>query len=175
MKWVLTLGWLMLATTAWAGDYESIDAEPSVVATITAVPSGSQVTYRTDDGAEHTAWFADCEAPMLDQPYGIEAQRALQAHLIGLMVRVTSAGKRESQMEPNDDLVRVFFDSGDACSWLVHNGLAWAHPYLDDRPPDIFVKQLMFWQQNAERMQMGLWALKTFIPPWDWRSGQRHE
>ena len=97
------------------------------------------------------------DAPEQSQPFGPEARACLAAMVMGKMVEVHPKGRdRYGRL-----LAVLVVADEEVNAALVAQGCAWAYPGTGDayRPAEAL----------ARSRGLGLWALSSPIPPWEWR------
>lgn len=105
--------------------------------------------------------LAEIDAPEIDQPYGVEAQRIVCAMICGRDVEVEERGTSYDRIV---GLIRV--QGSDTSEAMVRAGAAWDYDQYDSNPamPGL--------EATARRQGKGLWATPAPIAPWDWRHGR---
>ena len=106
--------------------------------------------------------LAEIDAPEIDQPYGIEAQRVICSMVCGRIVDIEPRGRSYDRLV---GLIRV--QGVDTSEAMVRAGAAWDYSRYDyDRAmPGI--------EAEARRAGRGLWANRVAVAPWDWRRAGR--
>ena len=111
------------------------------------------------DGHLEVVRLEGIDAPELDQECGVEAREHLSALILGRVVVVTVVGTNKYERT----LGRVHRGRSDINLRLVRDGWAWH--YLEYSHE----KALADAEQEARRLQRGLWATPQALPPWEFR------
>ena len=113
----------------------------------------------------HKVRLAEIDAPEHDQPWGLEATKALSERIEGRTVRLFVVDRdRYGRL-----VAKPYLGKDDICLEMVRAGHAWAYrKYLKD-------KDLLEAENRARIQDLGLWGNKVSqpIPPWGWRKGKR--
>lgn len=100
--------------------------------------------------------LAKIDAPELKQPYGREAQQALNTQLINGYKKTILKKEKYGR-----SLVLLKHRNRDINLFLVKNGCAWRY-YTTDQT---YIKA----EKYARNHHLGLWANPNPVPPWEYR------
>jgi micrococcal nuclease len=143
---------LLFAPASFAGTIEG---------TVISVADGDTFTIQTEDGQEVMIRLAEIDSPEGDQPYSIDARKALADLIDGKVVRV-KAHHRKDQF--GRTIGRVDVGDLDVVEEMVRIGAAWVHrDYVTDR-------SLFALERDAKAAEKGLWGTTeaAAMPPWKW-------
>jgi micrococcal nuclease len=152
--WLLLLGVLLGPLLGCVAD---IDAEVVSIAdgdTLTILHNRERVKVR----------LAEIDAPEKDQPFGQRSRQSLADLCFEQPVRIQAKG----QDQYGRTLARVWCGDVDANAEQVQRGMAWVYDQYNTN------KQLYALQEDAQKVQRGLWADSNPTPPWKWRARHRN-
>lgn len=119
-------------------------------------------TVRLQDGQRVRLWGID--APELKQPYGIQSRDHLRKLCQGKVVTLKTHGE-----DKYGRTLAVVLVAGRNCNEsLLQAGLAWW--YRKYTPGE---KRYEALEAEAHRKRVGLWAARSWMPPWEWRHRPR--
>lgn len=137
-----------------------------VKGTVVRVADGDTVTVRDDSGNRYRVRLAGIDCPEKDQPWGIEAKRAV--------VRLVDGRNIEVRWEKKDRYGRligkVLAVGVDVNRRLVEEGHCWVYRRYNDDPAWLVT------EQRARQGRRGLWGLpeNKRMPPWEWRQRRKN-
>lgn len=127
---------------------------------VTAIKDGD--TYKVlYAGSERTIRLAHIDCPEKKQPFGNRAKQFASDICFGKIVTVKTEGKTDRNKRIIGEI--ILQDGTNVNKELVRNGLAW---HFKKYSTDNEYAQL---ETEARQKQIGLWADKEQIPPWEWR------
>jgi micrococcal nuclease len=148
---------------AWRGA-RADTGQPVLSGLVTEVVDGDTIVVRLSSGPIRVRLHA-IDAPEHDQPWGVEARRALAGRVRGHEVTL--------DVQAHDSYGRlvadVYLGEENIDAWLVQQGDAWAYRhYLDD-------ERFCAYEAAARTAHLGLWSLPadTWRAPWEWRQVKR--
>ena len=157
MKVFITL--ICLAVVYPSPDLSAEDLMGRVV----KVADGDTLTIVVDGTDRRKIRLYGIDTPELDQPWGREAENALQEKAMdkNVLARVSGIDRYKRV------IADIFIGKRNINHEMVVEGHAWAYRrYLKS-------KTLVKLEQVAKSRQEGLWAAPNPIPPWEWRKGAR--
>ena len=117
-------------------------------------------TCTTDTGLR--VRLAEIDAPEIDQPYGVEAQRVICSMVCSRVVDIEPRGRSYDRLV---GLIRV--QGIDTSEAMVRAGAAWDYSRYD------YDRAMPGLEAEARQAGRGLWADPRAVPPWNWRRGLR--
>lgn len=127
---------------------------------VTAIKDGD--TYKVlYDGSEKTIRLAHIDCPEKNQPFGSRAKQFASEICFGKIVTVKTGGKTDRNKRILGEI--LLQDGTNVNKELVKNGLAWHFKKYSDN------NEYAGLETTAKQRQMGLWADKEPIAPWEWR------
>ena len=152
---------LSLAVAASPGAFavETLAGKPRIVDADTLEIAGERIRLEGIDAPESRQQCEDAEG--VRYACGRTATDALRKRIGG--EPVTCEGSERGRYGRLIAVCRLP-DETDLNGWLVREGLALAYRHYSDR----YVAQ----EAEAKAAKRGLWA-GAFVPPWDWRRGER--
>jgi endonuclease YncB( thermonuclease family) len=128
------------------------------------ITDGDTFTLRYSSLEEERVRLHGIDAPERNQPHGPAAGAELARLIEGREVRV--------ELVDRDNygrlVARVWIGDIDINLALVEAGHAWWYEYYaQDR------RDLELAEEAARRAQLGLWAQRNPVPPWEWRRNRR--
>ena len=153
-KWV-GMGALLLLVGSVLAQAETVTGR------VVGISDGDTLTLRIDRRERLGIRLAGIDAPELDQPYGVEARRALASLARDRTARV--------EVVDRDDYGRlvgtVYVGGRKINAALVEQGAAWVYRRYNRDP------QLPVLEAQAQDARRGLWGLPAWqrVPPWEWR------
>jgi len=128
------------------------------------ITDGDTFTLRYSSLEEERVRLHGIDAPERNQPHGPAAGAELARLIEGREVRV--------ELVDRDNygrlVARVWIGDLDINLALVEAGHAWWYEYYaQDR------RDLELAEEAARRAQLGLWAQRNPVPPWEWRRNRR--
>lgn len=128
---------------------------------VIGISDGDTLTLLTESKQPVKIRLAEIDTPESGQPYGSRARQALSDLAFGKQARVAVTDRDRY----GRTVGRVYVGEKDVNAELVRQGAAWVYrQYAHD-------KALFTLEEEARRMQRGLWALPEAqrVPPWEWR------
>lgn len=128
---------------------------------VVGITDGDTLTLLTESKQPVKVRLAEIDTPESGQPYGSRARQALSDLAFGKQARVAVTDRDRY----GRTVGRVYVGEKDVNAELVRQGAAWVYrQYAHD-------KALFTLEEEARRMQRGLWALPEAqqVPPWEWR------
>jgi len=129
---------------------------------VVGVTDGDTLTARCGMEAPQTITIrlAEIDAPERGQPFSARSKQ----HLASLCFRKQAEVRAKTTDRYGRTLARVTCAGTDANAAMVAAGMAWAFTkYITDpRLPEL--------QASAMAKRAGLWADRSPVPPWEWRS-----
>tara|TARA_B100001094_G_C18167010_1_gene792749 strand:- start:337 stop:828 length:492 start_codon:yes stop_codon:yes gene_type:complete len=109
--------------------------------------------------------LAEIDTPEHDQPYGHEAQKALEELVQWQDVNIVWT-KKDSY---NRFIAQVYLDQDLINHEMIREGHAWVYPYFTSDP------QIYQLEHTARLAQKGVWQrpVEQLIPPWIWRRSHK--
>lgn len=133
---------------------------------VVALSDGDTFTCLDADKHQHKIRLANIDTPEKNQPYGAKAQQLLSGLIFNKLVRIdTQASDRYGRM-----IGLTYVDDINVNREMVARGAAWVYPRYN-------LDQLLPALENiAKSEKLGVWALDQAkpIPPWEWRTLDRH-
>jgi endonuclease YncB( thermonuclease family) len=147
---------MLLLLVGWA-----LAQAETVIGRVVGISDGDTLILWVDGRERLGIRLAGIDAPELDQPYGLEARRAL----------VSLARDRTARVEvvDRDDYGRLIgtmrIGGRNVSAALVEQGAAWVYRRYNHDP------QLPVLEAQAQAARRGLWGLSAWqcMPPWEWR------
>jgi endonuclease YncB( thermonuclease family) len=147
---------MLLLLVGWA-----LAQAETVIGRVVGISDGDTLILWVDRRERLGIRLAGIDAPELDQPYGLEARRAL----------VSLARDRTARVEvvDRDDYGRLIgtmrIGGRNVSAALVEQGAAWVYRRYNHDP------QLPVLEAQAQAARRGLWGLPAWqrVPPWEWR------
>ncbi|TRW24795.1 nuclease [Flavobacterium zepuense] len=118
------------------------------------------------DGASERIRLADIDCPEKSQAFGKNARQYASDLCFGKTVTVSSNGKRDRYNRIVGTIVTK--DGVNVNEALLKAGLAWHYKQYSKNHPE-----LSDLEEQARQSQLGLWADKKPVAPWDWRKNKR--
>jgi micrococcal nuclease len=155
---------------------QPIRIEEGVVKKVT---DGDTVSVVTDDGTKLKVRLYGIDAPEIQhankktgviskqgQPYGEEAQEALQGKVLGkkVTVKIIDIDRYKRSVSI------VYLNSRDINREMVQEGLAWAYTAYLKGP---YASQYIDAENDARSKHLGLWQQSNPLPPWEFRKRLR--
>lgn len=142
--------------------YTSLCSAETLIGTATHIYDGDTFVLQADN-QYHRIRLASIDAPELNQPYGLEAKRALSKLLynkpiIAQVIETDIYGRK---------VAIVYAENKNASYYMLEHGAAWHYGYFN-----IFSEEFGQYQkleQNARKNRIGLWQQSNPTPPWLWR------
>lgn len=145
----------------------AIQLEPGeFLGEVVGVYDGDCLTVLDEDKVQHKIRLSEIDAPEMKpnpgQPFCTRSKQALSDLAFGQTVAVRVTGKSYSR-----EVAYVRTQSANVNLKMVEQGMAWREPR--------YSKDLAYQtaQDTAKASQLGLWADKDPIPPWEWRKQQK--
>jgi endonuclease YncB( thermonuclease family) len=133
--------------------------------TITAVCSNTKIKvrlYGIDAPETEKRNKKTGKVTKLGQPYGKEAQEALEKKVKGQKIRLDiMASDRYKRM-----VSIVYVDGRNANCEIVAEGWVWAYRQFLDRP---HASEYIVAEESARKKRLGLWQQSNPQPPWEFR------
>lgn len=139
------------------------DVVESYSANVISVVNGDTIKVLKDD-EEIYVRLESIDCPEENQPYGNRAKRALSERIMFRTVEIRSTGK--DRFGQTLAFVIVGRDTN-MSEYMVQNGWAWN--CIESSKSSA----LRFMQDIAKLNELGLWAGKNPIPPWEFRTMNR--
>jgi micrococcal nuclease len=133
--------------------------------TVIKVADGDTVTLKAQDTL-YKIRLAEIDTAEKDQPYGLEAKKALAKLVLNKQVSVKVIKKKDRYGRV---IGRLFVDQIDVNAHMIAKGHAMVYRrYLSD-------ESLLKLESDAKENNLGVWALpeKDRVPPWTWRKQKR--
>jgi len=132
---------------------------------VVKITDGDTLQIRTIDHSTKTVRLNGIDAPESGQPFGTRSQQLLGELVFQKEVRaeVTETdryGRHLAQIYVNDRWVN---------RGMVRAGMAWHYLQYSSDP------ELAKAEATAKAEGIGIWSVKDYVAPWDWRSGKRPE
>lgn len=132
---------------------------------ISRIIDADTVVLKSDQGINYKIRLLGIDAPEINQVYGKEATRYLSNKVLGKNLKVL--GKNKDRYHRL--LGKLILNGNDINLDLVKNGMAWHYKFYKKSQEK--KDQLLY--SNAEIYakvnNLGLWAKKMPMPPWQWR------
>ena len=132
---------------------------------ISRVIDADTVVLKSDQGINYKIRLLGIDAPEINQVYGKEATIYLSNKVLGKNLRVLGENKDRYHRL----LGKLILNDNDINLDLVKNGMAWHYKFYKKSQEK--KDQLLY--SNAEIYakvnNLGLWAKKMPMPPWQWR------
>lgn len=140
---------------------------------VVEVADGDTISIRAD-GGQVKVRLHGVDAPEREQPFGVNASRALRQWTLGRTVVVTVLDRDQYDREVG----MVYLDGEVLNARLIRKGYAWAYRQFLDEPPG--ARDYCRLENEAREARRGLWgqADNRIVPPWQWRrqnAGERVE
>jgi micrococcal nuclease len=145
---------LLLPALALAAQARGFQAQ------VTHVTDGDSIWVRSARGAPKQLRIRGIDAPEICQPFGREAQAALQAQVLHREVTVKTSGRDDYRRL----LAQVSLRGDDVGAWMVSQGYAWAHRW-HKRPSGPYAAL----EADARSARRGLWSRAAPVDPRDFR------
>lgn len=131
---------------------------------VVGVQDGDTLTILDPTKRQHRIRLAEIDAPESKQAFGQRAKQALSKLCFGkhAEVRNTSADRYQRVVGT------VYCDGSNANSELVRQGMAWVYVQYASKASPLFALE-----KTAQTNNVGLWADRHAIPPWEWRRAGR--
>jgi len=118
------------------------------------------------DGQPERIRLAEIDCPEKSQAFGKNARQYASDLCFGKIVTVSSNGKRDRYNRIVGTIVTK--DGINVNEALLKAGLAWHYKQYSKNHPE-----LSDMEEQARTSQLGLWADKKPVAPWDWRKNKR--
>ena len=132
---------------------------------ISRIIDADTVVLKSDQGINYKIRLLGIDAPEINQVYGKEATIYLSNKVLGKNLRVLGENKDRYHRL----LGKLILNDNDINLDLVKNGMAWHYKFYKKSQGK--KDQLLY--SNAEIYakvnNLGLWAKKMPMPPWQWR------
>ena len=132
---------------------------------ISRIIDADTVVLKSDQGINYKIRLLGIDAPEINQVYGKEATIYLSNKVLGKNLRVLGENKDRYHRL----LGKLILNDNDINLDLVKNGMAWHYKFYKKSQEK--KDQLLY--SNAEIYakvnNLGLWAKKMPMPPWQWR------
>lgn len=131
---------------------------------ITKVIDGDTVIAKLEEKPVRVR-LAEIDAPEIDQPWGLNAKKALEAKVLGRRIVLEVI-----DIDRYDRLVaRLILDGREINREMIAEGHVWVYRrYMRD-------KSLLVDEDIAVQNNNGFWAKGGEIAPWEWRRGKRND
>ena len=154
--------------------FTSICSAETIHGIVTYVYDGDTFILQSDN-QYHRIRLASIDAPELDQPYGLEAKRALSKLVLYQHVIATTKGidkyqRHIAKVYAPTELSPMWSDAlveTEANNYMLAKGLAW-HYSAFDLFDNEFEKHMKL-ENYARDNKLGLWYQEKPTPPWMWR------
>lgn len=136
---------------------------------VVAVADGDTITVLDNANAQHKIRLAGIDAPEKKQAFGNVSKKSLSDLVYGKQVIV----EYEKQDRFGRTVGKVIINGLDANLEQIKRGMAWFYRkyqnelVLDDRLAYLHA------EESAQVSQVGLWADRELVAPWDFRKAQR--
>ncbi len=135
----------------------------TLTGTVVRVADGDTFTLLVDGNRQIRVRLHGIDCPERGQPYSRAATDHLKALLAKGNIRVT-----EMDTDRYGRTIGMVYAGGvNVNESLLANGLAWHSSVFDQRPAWAELEAL------AREQQLGLWAERNPVAPWDWRKTRR--
>lgn len=131
---------------------------------VVRVADGDTLSLLDENNQQHKVRLFGIDTPERDQPFGRAASRFLASRVAGKTI-----GVDEIELDNYGRTVGIVYLEGTNINLvMVENGQAWWYKHYAGR-----YDELRLAEARAREEQLGLWAAKDPIPPWEWRRGRR--
>lgn len=175
-------------TRAWCGRVIGAALLAFAVATgafelegrVVGVADGDTVTVLDARRVQHRIRLAGIDAPEKGQPFGQRSKQNLSALVFGRPVRIEwhkqdRYGRKVGKVwiAAPDCLNQSCPKTVDANLAQLAVGLAWWHRDYASEQPAADRGRYEFAEADSRKRQVGLWADRAPLPPWEWRRQRR--
>ena len=135
--------------------------------TVIRIKDGDTVVIMGANRTPYTVRLSGLDAPEKGQPYGKKSKQALSAMIYKKIVRVDGS----KQDRYGRTIARLYVDGLDVNAAMIEQGAAWVYRrYARGSSFAVFYQA----EARAKKNKVGLWALSSPLPPWEWRkSGKK--
>lgn len=150
---------LWLACILFVAHFDSSVIAETIHGQVVGVTDGDTLTVLINK-QQVKIRLAEIDAPEMRQDYGQRAKQALSTLVFkkAVVVEVNSRDKY------GRTLARIYADGLDVNAEMVRLGYAWVYRKYARDP------HLLIAETEARASHRGLWAGKTALPPWEWRT-----
>jgi endonuclease YncB( thermonuclease family) len=136
-----------------------VAAVPEVAGRVVGIADGDTLTVLDADKRQHRIRVSGIDAPETGQPFARRSKQTLSEIAFDreVVVEVSTTDKY------GREIGRVLVDGEDAGLQMIEAGMAWHFEKYDDNPDYATA------HARARENQVGLWAGKDPIAPWQWR------
>ena len=157
----------------------SIPAWADITGKVVGVTDGDTITVLDAARIQHRIRLAGIDAPEQGQAGGFRAKESLSLLVYERQVRVD--GNKKDRYGRLVAKVWVAPAECPSCGMTLDAGLAqitmgrawWFRRYAEDQPREDR-ERYEFAEQEAKARKAGLWRDPNPVPPWEWRTGRRH-
>jgi micrococcal nuclease len=139
--------------------------------TVTRVADGDTVTLLVENGDKIKIRLVGIDAPEKDQPHGLVSKSYLEEIIEGKQINARCEKKDRYKRW----LCKIFFDGADMNLRQLELGNAWWYrAYAKDQSSgdrEVYAEA----ESKARKDKLGLWAVVSPVPPWDWRRQQKRK
>ena len=137
----------------------------NLTGTVVAVTDGDTITVLDSNNRKHRIRLVGIDAPEKSQSYGQRAKQSLSDLIYDKKVTI----QYEKRDRYGRTLGKVLVDGKDANLLQIARGMAWWYrAYKQDQTNDDRIRYQAA-EHAAILSEVGLWAEKSPIPPWDFR------
>jgi endonuclease YncB( thermonuclease family) len=136
---------------------------------VVGVVDGDTLTLLDETNTQHKIRLSGIDSPEKGQPFGQVCKQSLSDLAYGRTVAV-EANKRDRYGRV---IGKVLVDGQDANLEQVRRGCGWHYKkYMNEQPLDDRLAYNAA-EESARAGEVGLWADRDPVAPWDWRKARR--
>jgi Micrococcal nuclease (thermonuclease) homologs len=152
---------LIIIVAVMLGVPTSVSAWPASI--VKVIDGDSLIAEPISGGGQVKVRLYGVDAPEMKQPGGQSASEFVRGATLYKVVEIRPAAQGHDRY--GRTVAVVILPSGDSLqALLIHEGLAWVYPR--------YCRDCTEWtalQEEARRLNRGLWAAPYPVPPWEWR------
>ncbi len=138
---------------------------------VVAISDGDTITVLDADRRQHRIRLAGIDAPEKGQPFGWRSRQSLAGMVFGKAVIVQ--WEKRDQYDRVLGRIKVEATQMDVNLEQIKSGMAWHYRHYAKDQPDAERTAYAQAEQQARKQNVGLWADKNPVPPWEWRRLRR--
>jgi len=158
----------LIAGLFWV--FSTIAQAELITGRVVGVADGDTITVLDNTNTQHKVRLAGIDAPEKKQAFGAASKKSLSDLVYGKQVSVDW----QKQDRYGRKVAKVIINGIDANLEQIKRGMAWFYAKYQKELPAQDRQNYTSAQDYAEKSQLGLWADKNPIPPWDFRKQSKN-
>jgi endonuclease YncB( thermonuclease family) len=137
----------------------------TIIGRVVGVADGDTVTILDQSHQQHKIRLMGIDAPEKAQPFGQKSKQSLSNLVFDREVSA-ECGKTDRYKR---SICKIWVSGADANLAQVMAGMAWWYRAYSKEQSTEDRRNYEHSEDDARRLETGLWSDKTPIPPWEWR------